>query len=469
MTMEVSEYFDLITINVNSDLLLRGEYRLNTDYYEALLTSNSFHQTDTFLLDEQAMVFHPGITKREYIDSKDFGIPFLSTSDLQFYEAADNKYVSTSTSKKLEDYIVKENTILISRSGTIGNISLVDKNINNCAVTEHAIRIVLNDTNFIGLVYTFLNSEVGQKIIKGQKSGAVIDEIYDEDIAKLQIPNINSETVLKLNELVQTAKRNREKAFELIQQARSLVLQYNNLPLLSEIKNKTIDPNNEVDVYTVNTSEFTNYFRLDAHFYNPVADLVVKNIKLYAKHYRKLNDDITDRVFYLNRFARTFVEKNFGIPYLTGKDIIRIRPSDVSYLSKSETYGLDDYKLNRGWILMTCSGTLGRTCYIWNNYENWVGTHDLIRIVCKEHFDSGYLIAFLGSDYGYYQAIRYKHGAVIDHLTPEQIEEIIIPIPDNNKMKEIGDLVRQAYDLRAEAIQLEDAAQVILTEELTKA
>src|SRR5690606_39768033 len=114
--MKVTDYFDLKTINVDSELLLSGDFRLNTDYYEALLTSSSFHQTETFLLEEKARGFHPGITKREYINNKDFGIPFLSTSDLQFYEAADNKYVSTITSKILDDYIVKENTILISLS-----------------------------------------------------------------------------------------------------------------------------------------------------------------------------------------------------------------------------------------------------------------------------------------------------------------------------------------------------------------
>ena len=64
--------------------------------------------------------------------------------------------------------------------------------------------------------------------------------------------------------------------------------------------------------------------------------------------------------------------------------------------------------------------------------------------------------------------MRYKHGAVIDHLTPEQVEEIFFPILPDKQQKEIGDLVRKAYDLRAEAIRLEDEAQEILTQALTK-
>lgn len=466
--MKVTDYFDLKTINVDSELLLSGDFRLNTDYYEALLTSSSFHQTETFLLEEKARVFHPGITKREYINNKDFGIPFLSTSDLQFYEAADNKYVSTITSKKLDDYIVKENTILISRSGTIGNVSLVDKNISNCAVTEHAIRIVLNDQNYIGIVYTFLNSDVGQSIIKGQKSGAVIDEIYDEDIAKLQIPDIENETVVKLNNFIQLAKQNREKAFEMIEKARSLVLQYNNLPPLSNIKPETLDADGEVEIRMTGLDEFTQDYRLDAHFYNPMAKLIVENITKHCLKNDKLYN-VADCSFRGSRSTRNYVDKDNGIAFLSGKNIIQIRP-DFKYISKSETANLDDMLLSEGQILISRSGTLGRTVLIYKNYEGCAASEHLIRVKPDAKIiDSGYLYAFLSSDYGYHQLLRYKHGAVIDEITEDQISQSVIPLPSDKQQKEIGDLVRKAYELRAEAIKLEDEAQELLTQALTQA
>jgi len=82
--------------------------------------------------------------------------------------------------------------------------------------------------------------------------------------------------------------------------------------------------------------------------------------------------------------------------------------------------------------------------------------------------DEGYLYAFLSSDYGYHQLLRYKHGSVIDEITEDQISQSVIPIPSEKQQKEIGDLVRQAYDLRAEAIKLEEEAQALLTQALTK-
>jgi len=107
---------------------------------------------------------------------------------------------------------------------------------------------------------------------------------------------------------------------------------------------------------------------------------------------------------------------------------------------------------------------------VWNNYEEYVGTHDLIRIVPKEsQIDGGYLYAFLSSDYGNQQVLRYRHGSVIDHVTPEQVQRIVVPIPSPKEQATIGDMVREAYEKRSEAIRLEDEAQAILMKELTKA
>jgi len=73
----------------------------------------------------------------------------------------------------------------------------------------------------------------------------------------------------------------------------------------------------------------------------------------------------------------------------------------------------------------------------------------------------------LSSFYGYNLIIQTRFGALQDALDQNVISKILIPIPSENQQKEIGDLVRQAYNLRAEAIRLEDEAQEILTKALT--
>ena len=176
---------------------------------------------------------------------------------------------------------------------------------------------------------------------------------------------------------------------------------------------------------------------------------------------------LSDCSFRGGRSARNYVDKEHGTPFLSGKNIIQIKP-DLKYLSNTETNNLDEMLVKKDWILITRSGTLARTVYIWNNYEEFAASEHLIRVVPNTNeIDAGYLYAFLSSEYGYHQLLRYKHGAVIDEITEDQISQTLIPISDDDKQKEIGDLVRHAYDLRAEAIRLEDEAQEILTNALT--
>jgi len=272
----------------------------------------------------------------------------------------------------------------------------------------------------------------------------------------------------KMNQMIVTALENRDEANRLIKQARSLVLQYNNLPPLSNIKPETLDADGEVEIRMTGIDEFTQDYRLDAHFYNPMAKLIVENITKHCLKNDKLYN-VADCSFRGSRSTRNYVDKDNGIAFLSGKNIIQIRP-DFKYISKSETANLDDMLLSEGQILISRSGTLGRTVLIYKNYEGCAASEHLIRVKPDAKIiDSGYLYAFLSSDYGYHQLLRYKHGAVIDEITEDQISQSVIPLPSDKQQKEIGDLVRKAYELRAEAIKLEDEAQELLTQALTQA
>lgn len=469
--MKVIEYFKTNKFIVSSDLFNNGEFRLNSDFYEALATSTNFHKTETIPLKSIAKIFHPGITKRCYIENKEFGIPFLSTSDMQFYEATENKYVSIELSKNLKDYIVKEGYLLISRSGTIGNIAMVDKNLNGCAVTEHAIRVVLNDSNYFGFLYTFLSSEIGQKIIKGQKSGAVIDEIYDADIENLDIPQIDFELISFLNDKIQLVKKNREEALDLINQARSLVLSINNLPILNKEDYANPDQNNGSQIILTSLDEFVDGFRLDAHFYNPIAKTAIKNIQQCGTKYLLL-EEVTTEIVIGKRFKRNYVDSDHGTPFIGSKNILQIRPNELKYLSNSEIGFMDDLILQKNMILVACSGSLGGTfgkaCFVYNNFEKYAASQHILRVVANENLvDAGYLYAFLSSEYGYECITKYRWGALIDEIDDEDMSKLIIPIPSMTNQKQIGDLIRQAYNLRSDAIQLEDEAQEMLLKALT--
>jgi type I restriction enzyme S subunit len=336
------------------------------------------------------------------------------------------------------------------------------------AISQHALRVIPNDIINLGLLYTFFNSEFGQSLIKGKKSGAVIDELYKDDLYKIDVPILESNIKSKLSELIIKAFKNRDDANLLLDKANALILKYNNLLPLSTIQPETLDADGEVELRMTGLNEFTQDYRLDAHFYNPMAKLIVENIQAFCTNSDNLFN-IADCSFRGSRSTRNYVDKENGIAFLSGKNIIQIRP-DFKYISKSETANIQEMLLSEGQILISRSGTLGRTLLIYKNYEGCAASEHLIRVKPEtSKIDSGYLYAFLSSDYGFHQLLRYKHGAVIDEITEDQISQSLIPLPSKKQQKEIGDLVRQAYELRAEAIRQEDEAQELLTQVLTQA
>jgi type I restriction enzyme S subunit len=463
----ITDYFNVESFQSSSLNLFEGDFRLNAEYYTHDNNFSLSKHLKTKKLSEFAKIVGYGPFKRYYIENIKFGVPLISSSEMMELNPSCEGIISSELTKDYKKYLVEENTILVSCSGTIGNISLVDLRLANKAISQHALRVIPYDKKFIGFVYSFLNSEYGQSIITGKKSGAVIDEIYAGDLNIIDIPIISDEPIIELNELICAAYAKRDEANKYLEKAQLLVLKFNNLPNFSQAELESKDPNCEVEINNTNLNEFTIDFRLDAHFYNRLAEIAIVNIKTHSSRFENLYG-IADCSFKGSRSIRNYVDKEHGIPFLSGKNIIQIRP-DFKYISKSETTNLSDMIVEKNQILISRSGTLGRTVFVWNNYENCAASEHLIRVAPNsELVDEGYLYAFLSSDYGYHQLLRYKHGSVIDEITEDQISQSIIPLPSDKQQKQIGDLVRQGYDLRAEAIRLEDEAQALLTQALTK-
>jgi type I restriction enzyme S subunit len=460
------EHYSPIISNVDSNNLLDGTFRLDGQYYVLFdevadsITTNSFLN----LNDCCHEIYEVPPFKHIYVSE---GVPFYTSSGLFENEFTPSHYL-TPIMPNIEKYRIKKGQILMARSGNVesgilGQILIAGQMLNDTTTSDHVIRFTVNESKInLGYLAAFLMSDFCKGQLLKNAAGAVIPAIRPDSIRGLQIPMIAEEIQIEIGNRNVTAVNKREKAIQKIHKARSLVLQYNNLPPLSTIKPETLDADGEVEIRMTGLDEFTQDYRLDAHFYNPMAKIAVDRVLPIGKTLGKLCDSI----FMCDRFNRNYVEDNYGLPFLSGKNTIQIRP-DVKYISLSETNSIESLQLKKGWITITRSGTLGRVCYIWNNYEDFTATEDLIRVVGSTEVDSGYLYAFLSSDYGFHQILRYKHGAVIDHLAPEDLNSIVVPVC--KQQKEIGDLVRQAYELRAEAIRLEDEAQDLLTQALTQA
>ena len=162
----------------------------------------------------------------------------------------------------------------------------------------------------------------------------------------------------------------------------------------------------------------------------------------------------SSHVFFGNIFSRNFVkDEERGVPYLRASEIQKADlDSGGLYLSKKQADKLSYLRLKRGWILVTCSGSLGNCVLADARFEQFIATHDLIRIVPeKNKLESGALYAFLASRYGYATLTHSQYGSVILHTNPEQVGEIQIPVFPAAFQKRIHKLITESARLREEA------------------
>jgi type I restriction enzyme S subunit len=339
-------------------------------------------------------------------------------------------------------------------------------------VDDHMIRIIPRQAANRGLIFSYLSCPLGQQLLESLAYGAVQKEIKAFQLENILVPQVRPAALEKISSNIERARQLRDDASVLCSEAVLESLDANQLPLLNDGKLRSTFRGRHLRAFEFPITELhatwhlLDELRLEANFYNFVARTAIANIRTSPSKCRKLSELVTD-ITMGGRFKRNYVTAEFGTPFLSGKNIVQVRHNNLKYLSNAYTDDLSDMLVKKGWILVTCSGTIGRTCFVWHNFEDYAASQHILRVIPNTtEVDAGYLYAFLSSRYGYEQIIRFRYGSVIDEITDRQLGNIVVPLPERNKQRDIGDKVRLAYEKRAEALTCEDEAQIILMREI---
>lgn len=467
-TNRLLDIFDDVEVSYASRHALQsGAFRLDAGFYSpSAVASQSLLSTSGLKLDrcgQVADIYSSNLRERTFVSSR-HGVPLIGGHNLDTEDGRDYKYVYKISTPQYEKEKLLEGDVLLSSAGTVGFFDFVFGSHEGRMASQHIIRVRARPNKILpGYLYAYLSSPLALSMVTNQSAGSVIVTLYTEHLAEFPIPRLSSTFEKRIHDLILRSFSLRKDSRDLQQASRDAVMHVNNLqPLPDEDEDSS-----EIFSLPVRSIFAEVEIRLEAHFHNQTGRNAILDIQKSPSKKERLAG-ITRQVFFCNRFTRTFVEAEHGIPYLAGCNIVQIRPRIENYLSTTQTEDLQAYILARGCILVTCSGTIGRTAFVWHNFEKFVATGDLIRVLPDEsRVDSGYLYAFLSSPYGYEQILRFRHGSVIDQVTPEQIEKLLVPLPAKSIQSEIGDIVRLAYEKRAEALKLEDEAQKLLLREIT--
>lgn len=411
--------------------------------------------------------YYPGRFKRIYCDREN-GVPFYLPSQMtDIYPKAD-KYISKLTKCDIDELKLKEKTLLLTRSGTIGSISLVSKTILGTVFSDDVIRVTFKNDYDLGYAYTYLKSKVGNTILQTNGYGSVITHLEPEHLSETPIPNAPIEIRKKIHNLIMKSYSLRDESNALIDQAQALLVKELNLPPISEIKVDTLDKSKSVQTFNVKLSEMAG--RADASYHVPIVDAIVDILKKNAAEVTTVGDErISSDIILPGRFKRVYVEEGYGTVLFGGKQMYELDPSNKKYLSKSkhDERIINELEIQENTTLISRSGTIGKVCLVPKHWQNWVASEHIIRVVPANNDVAGYISIFLSSDYGYELIKRFTYGSVVDEIDDNHVRQIQIPILKNQDIqKQINDLALQANEKRYQAYLLEQEALKVLDEEV---
>ena len=147
------------------------------------------------------------------------GIPYMNATDLLSLMAlgvpsGGPRYLSFATETDIEGLIVREGTLLLTCSGTIGRVFYVPERLDGWAATHDLIRIVPHDEGITGFLYAYLSNPAVQYQILSHTHGGQIDHVTDAQVAVCLVPIPPEDQIRKINNTVLEALRSREQAIE---------------------------------------------------------------------------------------------------------------------------------------------------------------------------------------------------------------------------------------------------------------
>lgn len=300
-----------------------------------------------------ASCFYSGRFKRAYLPKKAGLKGFIGSAEMLALNPQPVKWMLPQS-----ETAVKQGQLLLSRSGTIGNVTLVNKTLENFLVSEHAIRIEAK--NNVGYLYAFFKSKTGRCIVESLIHGAVIHQIEPSHLLGILIPNAPELLKTHIHHTIAESFNLRDESNNLIAQARAKLQTALKLPAVEDLKS-FVSGDNGLCCFSINSADLND--RFEANYHNPLAQAITQHLQQHAAQVLSLGDkQLTREIILAGRFKRVYVDEKQGVPFLGGKEILELDPRGEKYLSL-KYHGeriADELTLEENTILVTRSGTIGK-------------------------------------------------------------------------------------------------------------
>lgn len=384
----------------------------------------------------------------EYLES---GIPFIRGVNMKsgLVDFDDLVYISNTANQLLWKSEIKPNTILLSMSGTIGDVAIAMPNwdypINS---NQDIAKIYFNGDFNSYYIYAFLTSKYGQNYLKREARGSVQQHVFLSQMANFNIPLLSDEIQHHIENIVIRANDISDKSKFLYSDAEKI--------LLTELGLTDYTPTNE----SVAVKTFANSFgatgRLDSEYYQPKYDELFSAICNFDND--KLGNIVTIKKS-IEPGSKCYGDE--GVPFVRVSNLSKYEISEPDIKIPFDTVkNINELYPKKDTILMSKDGSVG-IAYKVSEDMNFVTSGAILHLTIKDTVKilPNYLTLVLNSLIVQMQAERDAGGSIIQHWKPSEIEQVVIPILDYDVQQQIAQKVQESFSLRKKSAELLELAK----------
>lgn len=350
----------------------------------------------------------------------------------------------------------KENDVIISTVGTIGNCAVVDKSIlpANCDRDVGIIRIQ-DESVKPRFLSTFLVGKYGRFQSRRESTGNVQLHLFIYKIKEIKVPKIKIDFQKNIERIVKYSKFLLDFSRDLYQQAEDL--------LLSELNLKNWQPTKETIAIKSFKESFLSSSRLDAEYYQPKYDEIEKQVKLYSGGWANIRNILNQDI--KNGTTPEGIIQQF-IP--NKPKFVRIEAFNQSLeIDKESLYCIEDavlikYKsisVFRDDVLVSMTGTIGNVA-VYSIDDSAIINQNIVKLTCNKSIIYPYVLALYIKSIGRSLLIRQQTGNVQPYVNIPNFQNLIVPLLFKEVQDRILDFLEKASNQRTKSKQLLEIAKI---------
>jgi len=388
------------------------------------------------------------LTKREVAD--DFP-QFLQAADIEspIINIEKSGYVSSADWLRYEKGRATKGEILLEVKGNVQKVAIVPDDFpEKVLISGTLYKFTVNDNVNKYFLAVYLSCGLGQKLKSRLISNIATPFISKSELYEIPIPILNYTFQNKIEEIYHQLLRKRKKSDGLFKQAQSL--------LLSELGLNNWQPKHRL-TFIKNYSDTEQAKRIDAEYYQPKYEEIVKAIKSYYGGWDMLGNLVTVKKC-VEVGSGEYLDE--GIPFVRVSNLSPFEVTEEKYISEKLYQELKQHQPNRGEILFSKDATPGIAFYLSETPQMMIPSGGILRLKNKSNkINNEYLALVLNSILTKEQVNRDVGGSVILHWRPDQVKEAVIPILPEAKQNQIQQKVTESFNLRKQSKHLLECAK----------